>query len=275
MSGTVFAAAVTTGGTAGKVPSPTSGRLTGKIAFITGIASGMGRAAAKLFAAQGATVVGCDLSESAAEQTAAEIRDAGGRMFTFAPVDVASATEAAKWICDGVDETGGIDILYNNAGGARFGSFDEFRQEDWSFTLRNELDLVFYATQAAWPHFIARGGGSVLNTGSAVAARGNPTLGFAAHAAAKGGVRALTRQLAAEGARHQIRVNTISPGPIRTPAITTMLPEMVKRIESAIPLGRWGECEEIAYCALYLASDEARWVTGADFVIDGGGIAGL
>jgi meso-butanediol dehydrogenase / (S,S)-butanediol dehydrogenase / diacetyl reductase len=275
MSGKLFAAAVTADGMASKVPSPKSGRLTGKIAFITGVASGMGRAAARLFAAQGATVVGCDLNESAAEQTAAEIRDAGGRMFIFAPVDVASATEADKWICNGVDETGGIDILYNNAGGARFGSFDGFRQEDWSFTLRNELDLVFYTTQAAWPHFIARGGGSVLNTGSAVAARGNPTLGFAAHAAAKGGVLALTRQLAAEGAKHQIRVNTISPGPIRTPAITTMPPEMVKRIESVIPLGRWGECEEIAYCALYLASDEARWVTGADFVIDGGGIAGL
>src|SRR5882724_10178614 len=237
------------------------GRLTGKAAFITGVASGMGRAAAKLFAAEGARVVGCDVSQSAAQQTVSEVRDAGGQMVTFGPVDLSSAAEAQKWISDGLAETGGIDILYNNAGGARFSPFEELRQEDWSFTLRNELDLVFYATQAAWPHLIARGGGSILNTGSAVAARGNPTLGFAAHAAAKGGVRALTRQLAAEGAKHQIRANTISPGPIRTPAITTMPPEMVKRIESAIPLGRWGECEEIAYCALYLASDEARWVT--------------
>jgi meso-butanediol dehydrogenase/(S,S)-butanediol dehydrogenase/diacetyl reductase len=251
------------------------GRLTGKVAFISGVASGMGRAAAKLFAAEGARVVGCDVSQSAADQTVSEVRDAGGQMVTFGPVDLSSAAEAQKWISDGLAETGGIDILYNNAGGARFSPFEELRQEDWSFTLRNELDLVFYATQAAWPHLIARGGGSVLNTGSAVAVRGSPTMGFAAHASAKGGIMALTRQLAAEGAKHKVRVNTISPGPIKTPATALMPPAMVKRIEAVIPLGRWGECEDVAYCALYLASDEARWVTGADFVIDGGGIASL
>jgi meso-butanediol dehydrogenase/(S,S)-butanediol dehydrogenase/diacetyl reductase len=251
------------------------GRLTGKVAFISGVASGMGRAAAKLFAAEGARVVGCDVSQSAADQTVSEVRDVGGQMVTFGPVDLSSAAEAQKWISDGLAETGGIDILYNNAGGARFSPFEELRQEDWSFTLRNELDLVFYATQAAWPHLIARGGGSVLNTGSAVAVRGSATMGFAAHASAKGGIMALTRQLAAEGAKHKVRVNTISPGPIKTPATALMPPAMVKRIEAVIPLGRWGECEDVAYCALYLASDEARWVTGADFVIDGGGIASL
>src|SRR5882757_2582079 len=148
------------------------GRLAGKIAFITGVASGMGRAAAKLFAAQGAMVVGCDVNFSKAEETLTEVRDAGGQMVTFGPVDIGSLAQAQKWISDGVAATGGIDILYNNAGGARFGAFAQIAEEDWSYTLHNELDLVFYVTQAAWPHLIARGGGSVLNTGSAVAVRG-------------------------------------------------------------------------------------------------------
>ncbi len=201
------------------------GRLVGKIAFITGVASGMGRAAAKLFAAEGATVVGCDISPSAAERTVSEVRQAGGRMVSFGKVDLSSAADAQKWISDGISETGGIDILYNNAGNARFSMFSEFTQEDWSFTIRNELDLVFYTTRAAWPHLVA--------------------------------------------------LNTISPGPIRTPATAVMPQEIAKRVEDAILLRQWGECEDVAYCALYLASNEARWVTGADFVVDGGGTAGL
>jgi meso-butanediol dehydrogenase/(S,S)-butanediol dehydrogenase/diacetyl reductase len=251
------------------------GRLVGKIAFITGVASGMGRAAAKLFAAEGAMVVGCDISPSAASRTVSEVREAGGRMVSFDKVDLSSAADAQKWISDGIAETGGIDILYNNAGNARFSMFSEFTPEDWSFTIRNELDLVFYTTRAAWPHLVARGSASVLNTGSAVAVRGNPNMGFAAHATAKGGLQALTRQLAAEGAKHKIRVNTISPGPIRTPATAVMPQEIAKQVEDAILLRQWGECEDVAYCALYLASNEARWVTGADFVVDGGGTAGL
>jgi NAD(P)-dependent dehydrogenase (short-subunit alcohol dehydrogenase family) len=252
------------------------GRLTGKIAFITGVASGMGRAAAILFAAEGASVVGCDFNEQAAEKTVSEVRDAGGRMVAFSPVDLGSAAETRKWISDGLAEAGGIDILYNNAGGARFGMFGQLSTEDWAFTLHNEVDLVFYATQAAWPHLIARGGGVVINTGSSVAVHGNPNMGFAAHAASKGAIMAFTRQLAAEGAKHNIRANTVSPGPIKTPATALIPPGPTERIRAAIPLGRWGEVEDVAYCALYLASDEARWVTGADFVIDGGGgVAGL
>jgi len=252
------------------------GRLSGKIAFITGVASGMGRAAAKLFAVEGAKVVGCDISQLGAEATASEVRTAGGQMITFGPVDLSVPAEVQRWISRGLTETGGIDILYNNAGGARFGMFGEISPDDWAFTLRNEVDLVFYATQAVWPYLIARGGGVVINTGSAVAVRGNPNMGFAAHAASKGAIVAFTRQLAAEGAKHKIRANTVSPGPIMTPATAVIPPEPAERVRAAIPLGRWGEVEDVAYCALYLASDEARWVTGADFVIDGGGsVAGI
>jgi len=245
------------------------GRLSGKIAFITGVASGQGRAAAKMFAAEGGVVVGCDLDQDGTDQILSEVREAGHQMITFAPVDLGSADAAKKWIADGVAAAGGIDILYNNAAGARFGMVDQMTSEDWTFTLHHELTLVFHTVQAAWPHLIERGGGSVLNTASAVIFRGNPRLGLAAHAAGKGGVISLTQQLAAEGAPHRIRVNTISPGPVKRQG-SQMPPEMAERIRSTIPLGEWGEPEDIAYCALYLASDEARWVTGANFVIDGG-----
>jgi NAD(P)-dependent dehydrogenase (short-subunit alcohol dehydrogenase family) len=245
------------------------GRLSGKIAFITGVASGQGRAAAKMFAAEGAVVVGCDIDQVGAEQVVSEVHAAGHRMMTFGPVDLGSPAATQQWIADGLAETGGIDILYNNAAGARFGTVDRLCADDWAFTLHHELSIVFYAVQTAWPHLIARGGGAVLNTASAVILRGNPDLGLAAHAAGKGGVIALTQQLAAEGAAHKIRVNTISPGPVKRPA-SKMSAEMIERIRAGIPLGRWGESEDIAYCALYLASDEARWVTGANFVIDGG-----
>jgi meso-butanediol dehydrogenase / (S,S)-butanediol dehydrogenase / diacetyl reductase len=143
--------------------------------------------------------------------------------------------------------------------------------EDWSFTLRNELDLIFTVTKAAWPHLLARGGGSIINTASVVAHRASG--GMLAHAAAKGGVLALTRQLAAEGADHGIRCNSISPGAIETPATAAVLasftgPDGGRRIP--IPLGRFGRPEDVAHLALFLASDESEWVTATDYVVDGG-----
>jgi meso-butanediol dehydrogenase / (S,S)-butanediol dehydrogenase / diacetyl reductase len=128
-------------------------------------------------------------------------------------------------------------------------------------------------TRAAWPHLVARGGGSVINTASSVAHRGSA--GNLAHGAAKGAVVALTRHLAAEGAPHIIRCNSISPGAVETPALADMLAQMrAQGIRPLVPLGRIGQPEDIAYCALYLASDEASWLTAADFVVDGG-VAGL
>jgi len=245
------------------------GRLAGKIAFITGAADGQGRAAARLFAAEGATIVGCDLKTEALAETAGMVRTAGGRMIVSDPVDLGDADAARRWIDAGVAEAGGINILYNNAGAVRFGAVDQMPVEDWTFTLRNELDLVFYATRAAWPHLIAQGGGVIINTASTVTRRGSARMGMGAHIAAKGAVIAYTRQLAAEGAPHRIRAVSISPGAIETPA-TAHLKDQAAELAKAIPLGRWGQPEDIAYCALYLASDEACWVTGADFAIDGG-----
>lgn len=245
------------------------GRLDGKTAFITGTADGQGRAAARLFAREGAYVVGCDLKTAEAEETAALVHAAGGRMISRSPVDLGERSAATRWIDECVKEVGGIDILYNNAAAVRFDMMDTLSFEDWSFTLRNELDLLFHVTQAAWPHLVQRGGGSIINTSSASALRGNPRLGATAHAAAKGGVIAMTQQLAAEGAPHRIRVNTISPGAIQSPA-TIWMQDEAERVRKNIPLGRWGKPEDIAYCALYLASDEASWVTAANFVVDGG-----
>lgn len=244
-------------------------RLRDKIAFITGTGSGQGRAAALLFAAEGALVVGCDIDGAANQQTAELVRARGGRMIASAPVDLANPAAAKQWIDEGMKQAGGLDILYNNAAAARFAPIATMSAADWSFTLRNELDLVFNAVQAAWPHLTVRGG-AIINIASTVAFRGNSLLGTGAHSAAKGGVISLTIQMAAEGAPHRIRVNCISPGIVRTPATAQVLEAMEDKIVASIPLRRAGEPEDIAYGALYLASDEARWVTGTNLIIDGG-----
>lgn len=247
-------------------------RLAGKIAFITGAADGQGRAAAELFASEGAVVVGCDLKDEALRDTQQHIHSKGGRMIASSPVDLGDPDAAASWISEGVRQAGGIDILYNNAAAVRFGTIAETPLEDWSFTIRNELDLIFHTTRAAWPYLVDRGAGSILNTASVSALKGTQGLGAGAHAAAKGGLVSLTRQLAAEGAVHRIRANAISPGFILTPA-TEWLARRTNEIVANIPLGRAGTPRDVAYCALYLASDEASWVTGANFVIDGGASA--
>jgi NAD(P)-dependent dehydrogenase (short-subunit alcohol dehydrogenase family) len=252
------------------------GRLAGKIAFITGTAGGQGRVAAQLFAKEGARIVGCDVNADGAEESTKLVRDAGGEMISIDPVDLSDPDSARMWIEDGIAAMGGIDILYNNASAPRFGAVGEIDPADWSFTLRNELDLILWTTQAAWPHLIERGGGAVVNTSSGAGLRGHAGVPEASHAAAKGGVVALTMQLAAEGAEHRIRVNVICPGVIETPALRRAISEgAVSKLPMA--LGRIGRPEDVVYCALYLASDEASWVTASMFVIDGGltGILGV
>jgi len=242
------------------------GRLDGKIALITGTGSGQGRSAALRFAAEGALVVGCDIAGDAAAETEEQVRQAGGKILSSGAVDLADPAEAASWVNASVASAGGIDILYNNAGAVRFGPITDVSDEDWYFTIRNELDLVFFACRAAWPHLIARGGGSIINIASGSGLQGSMIGGQAAHSAAKGGVIALSRQLAAEGADHRIRSNSICPGVIETPGSAAVL----RRISPFVPIGRIGTPDDVVSCALYLASDEAAWVTGANFVVDGG-----
>ncbi|MGW3944199.1 SDR family NAD(P)-dependent oxidoreductase [Streptomyces phaeochromogenes] len=248
-------------------------RVAGKVALITGTAGGQGRAAALLFAAEGAVVIGTDLDPDGAAATADLVQAAGGRMSSTHPLDLGDEDGVRAWVEDAATTHGGIDIVYNNAGATRFAPVAETSYADWTFTVRNELDIVFLVTKHAWPHLVARGGGAVLLVGSTAGISGSLTNTRIAHTATKGGVVAMTRQLAAEGAAHGIRANCISPGMIRTPATEADLlaaDHPMRDIGRHIPLGRVGTPEEIARCALFLASDEASYVTGANLVVDGG-----
>lgn len=247
------------------------GRLDGKVAFITGTAGGQGYAAAELFALEGAKVVGCDVNGERGEQACDRVRAAGGDM-VFKRVDLADGDEVAAWFEFGTGSYGGCDILYNNASAFKTPLLEDMTYADWGFTLRNELDVVYWACKHVFPIMKDAGGGVILNTSSTAGMVGFPGAGDFAHAATKGGVIALTRQLAVEGAPYHIRANSISPGVIETPLTREKLenPEFKAHVEGLQLIKRIGVPRDVAYCALYLASDEATWVTGANFMVDGG-----
>jgi len=248
-------------------------RLDGKRALISGTGGGIGRAAALLFAREGAHVVGCDLNPATSEETVKLARDGGGRMDAVAPADLATEDGARRWVGAAADLAGGVDILVNNASAIRFGPIATLSFADWSFTIRHELDIVFLCTQAAWPHLVAAGGGSIVNVASISASRGAFFMPQNAHGAAKGGVLALTYQLVIEGGPHGIRVNAVSPAMTETPHTSPLLrdPEgPATSIAARVPLGRWGQPEDVARAILFLASDEASHVSGANIPVDGG-----
>lgn len=249
------------------------GRLDNKIALITGIGGGMGRQAALTFSREGAKIIGCDLFEEGANETVRLVREAGGEIVNFAPVDLSNATATAKWVEDAIAVHGKADILYNNASTPKFGDIQDLSIEDWDFVINNELNLVFYAVKAIWPHFMKHGG-VVLNIGSIAGTRGVEFMSQNAHGTAKGGVISLTQQLAAEGAKYGIRAVCVSPGFIVTPSTAWLVesgPEPFKKNIARIPLGRVGQPDDIVNAALFLASDEASWITGINLVVDGGG----
>lgn len=254
-----------------------NGRLQNKVAVVTGSGSGIGRGCALMFARQGARVVGCDINAQAAAETVQLAQDEGLVMHSVHPCDLTDPDAVRRLMDFTLATHGGLDILVNAGAFGAFAWIEEMDYErDWKKTLSGELDVVFLACQAAWPHLKARGGGAIVNFASAnahVAFRPSPAL---AHCAGKGGVLAMTRQLAMEGGPHGIRANTISPALIETSATRLPLETIPGFRDAALHksmIKRLGQPEDIGWCAIYLASDEAGWVTGADFAIDGGSTA--
>ncbi|WP_084545048.1 SDR family NAD(P)-dependent oxidoreductase [Derxia gummosa] len=248
-------------------------RLAGKVAVVTGIGSGIGRGIALMFARQGASVVGCDLDADALAATVAAARDEGLALDGLAPLDLTVEGAAERLIAAAVAGHGGIDILVNAAAFCVFAPVDRMSLDDWHRSLRGELDLVFLACRAAWPHLVARGGGAILNFASVNAYMALDGSAAIAHCAGKGGVLAMTRQLAMEGGPHGIRANTISPGFVVTGATRRHLDEVPTLVDEVLRkkmIKRVGQAEDIAWAATFLCSDEASWVTAADFGVDGG-----
>jgi NAD(P)-dependent dehydrogenase (short-subunit alcohol dehydrogenase family) len=248
-------------------------RLVGKIALITGVGGGQGREAVLRFAAEGATVVGCDIDGTTAEDTLAAVRKAGfDADIETNGVDLGDPDQARRWVEAAAERHGRIDIVYNNGSAAKFGSIAELSVEDWRFTMRNELDLVFFVTKYAWPVLVRSGGGTVINVASVAGWTGNRAVPFVAHMASKGGVIAMTRQLAAEGGPVGIRAVSISPGTIVTPGTAGVLavPEVRDALVSQTLIPRLGQPADVVALAVFLASDEAGFITGSDYIVDGG-----
>jgi NAD(P)-dependent dehydrogenase (short-subunit alcohol dehydrogenase family) len=254
----------------------TAGVLRGKVAVITGAATGIGRASALLFAQAGARLALADLREPELAQTVADIRAAGGELQSLA-ADLARPDDCAAVVAAAVRAYGQLDVVLNNAGvGTRVvgGTVETIALEHWDLAQDVNVRAIYLVSRAAVPHMRARGG-AIVNIASVSAFRGAPDRPSHAYAASKGAVLSLTRAMAASYGRDRIRVNAICPGTIRT----RLTVDIVERVERAaregrgIPLGRVGEPEDVARCALFLASDDASFVSGAHIVVDGGAMA--
>lgn len=249
-----------------------SNRMAGKVVVITGTGGGMGRAAAIRFAKEGAVIAGCDLNPETNNETKRLVEAAGGQMHASAPVNLVDEESTKSWLAQVEKDLGKIDVLYANAGITKFNKIEDVTLEEWRFVLQHELDIVFLPVKFAW-EALKKSKGNIILVGSTAGVTGSVTNNRIAHSATKGGVISMARQFAAEGSKHGIRANSISPGMIRTPATEADLlaaDHPMAKIAEHIPLGRIGTADEVINCALFLASDEASYVTGTNLMVDGG-----
>ena len=247
-------------------------RLAGKVTVITGTAGGIGRASAIRFAEEGALVVGADVSADANDETAALVQDAGGKMISTT-VDVTDDASVAALFRLAEEQFGRVDVVFNNAGVMLPGDDDALSTSDDVIdrTLAINVKGVIHGCRHGIPALRRAGGGSIVNTASFVASVGAATPQIA-YTASKGAVLSLTRELAVVHARERIRVNALSPGPLQTELLMSVLDTDAKRQRRLVhvPMGRFGHASEMANAALFLASDESSYMTGANLLVDGG-----
>lgn len=251
--------------------------LAGRVAWVTGAGSGLGRAVAERFAAHGAAVLCSDRDAGPVARTVDAVRAAGGTAVAHVG-DVTVLEDGEAAVRRAVEDLGGLDVVVANAGIPGEGRAHELSEADWARVIGVNLTGTFLTVRAALPHLMAQGSGSVVLQASIAGLIGLPNI--AAYAAAKGGVVSLGRQLARDYAAHGIRVNVVAPGTIVTPLVEQAyrerhgdaMPEMLRRRAESVPLGRLGDVDDVAHAALYLASDWAGWVTGTVTTVDGGNV---